>query len=143
MLCFISIHCSSSRGNAYPQCRYRLAAAPVFHFISRRWCRARCGGLRAGDPGTERGRCLHPGMFGLEVDYSFASRRVTRVLDAIVAERGQPLAIRCDNGVGVDESEFSGVVCGVLDSSWCTFNRGNRRRTRTWKAFTGGCGKNV
>ncbi len=34
----------------------------------------------------------------LEVDTSFASRRVTRVLDAIVAERGQPLAIRCDNG---------------------------------------------
>jgi putative transposase len=27
-----------------------------------------------------------------------ASRRVTRVLEAIIAERGQPLAIRCDNG---------------------------------------------
>jgi putative transposase len=34
----------------------------------------------------------------LEVDTSFASRRVTRVLDAIVTERGRPLAIRCDNG---------------------------------------------
>jgi putative transposase len=34
----------------------------------------------------------------LEVDTSFASRRVTRVLDAIVAERGQPGTIRCDNG---------------------------------------------
>ena len=34
----------------------------------------------------------------LEVDTSFASRRVTRVLDAIVAERGRPQAIRCDNG---------------------------------------------
>jgi putative transposase len=34
----------------------------------------------------------------LEVDTSFASRRVTRVLDAIIAERGKPLAIRCDNG---------------------------------------------
>ena len=34
----------------------------------------------------------------LEVDTSFASRRVTRVLEAIVTERGQPLAIRCDNG---------------------------------------------
>jgi putative transposase len=34
----------------------------------------------------------------LEVDTSFASRRVTRVLDQIVAERGRPLAIRCDNG---------------------------------------------
>jgi len=34
----------------------------------------------------------------LEVDTSFASRRVTRVLEGIVAERGTPLAIRCDNG---------------------------------------------
>ena len=34
----------------------------------------------------------------LEVDTSFASRRVTRVLDAIVSERGRPQAIRCDNG---------------------------------------------
>jgi len=34
----------------------------------------------------------------LEVDTSFASRRVTRVLDAIIAERGKPQAIRCDNG---------------------------------------------
>ena len=34
----------------------------------------------------------------LEVDTSFASRRVTRVLDAIVAKRGMPEAIRCDNG---------------------------------------------
>ena len=37
-------------------------------------------------------------VWRLEVDTSFASRRVTRVLEAIVAERGQPLAIRCDNG---------------------------------------------
>ena len=34
----------------------------------------------------------------LEVDTSFASRRVTRVLEGIVAERGTPQAIRCDNG---------------------------------------------
>ncbi len=34
----------------------------------------------------------------LEVDTSFASRRVTRVLEQIVAERGVPQAIRCDNG---------------------------------------------
>ncbi|PYU52219.1 MAG: IS3 family transposase [Acidobacteria bacterium] len=34
----------------------------------------------------------------LEVDTSFASRRVTRELDRIVAERGLPEAIRCDNG---------------------------------------------
>ena len=33
----------------------------------------------------------------LEVDTSFASRRATRVLEAIIAERGVPQAIRCDN----------------------------------------------
>jgi putative transposase len=34
----------------------------------------------------------------LEVDTSFASLRVTRVLDRVVEERGQPVRIRCDNG---------------------------------------------
>ncbi len=34
----------------------------------------------------------------LEVDTSFASRRVTRELEKIVAERGAPEALRCDNG---------------------------------------------
>ena len=34
----------------------------------------------------------------LEVDTSFASRRVTRTLEAIIEERKKPLAIRCDNG---------------------------------------------
>jgi putative transposase len=42
----------------------------------------------------------------LEVDTSFASRRVTRVLDAIVAEHGQPLAIRCDNGPELTSRHF-------------------------------------
>jgi putative transposase len=42
----------------------------------------------------------------LEVDTSFASRRVTRVLDAIVAERGQPMAIRCDNGPELTSRHF-------------------------------------
>jgi len=34
----------------------------------------------------------------LEVDTSFASRRVTRELEKVIAERGLPVAIRCDNG---------------------------------------------
>jgi putative transposase len=42
----------------------------------------------------------------LEVDTSFASRRVTRVLEAIVAERGQPHAIRCDNGPELTSRHF-------------------------------------
>jgi putative transposase len=42
----------------------------------------------------------------LEVDTSFASRRVTRVLDAIGAERGHPKAIRCDNGPELTSRHF-------------------------------------
>lgn len=42
----------------------------------------------------------------LEVDTSFASRRVTRVLEAIIAERGQPRAIRCDNGPELTSRHF-------------------------------------
>jgi putative transposase len=34
----------------------------------------------------------------LEVDTSIGSRRVTRVLESILAERGKPTVIRCDNG---------------------------------------------
>ena len=42
----------------------------------------------------------------LEVDTSFASRRVTRVLEAILAERGVPQAIRCDNGPELTSRHF-------------------------------------
>ncbi len=42
----------------------------------------------------------------LEVDSSFASRRVTRVLEQIVAERGMPAAIRCDNGPELTSRHF-------------------------------------
>ena len=42
----------------------------------------------------------------LEVDTSFASCRVTRVLEAIIGERGQPLAVRCDNGPELTSRHF-------------------------------------
>jgi putative transposase len=42
----------------------------------------------------------------LEVDTSFASRRVTRVLDRIIAERGAPRRIRCDNGPELTSRHF-------------------------------------
>jgi len=42
----------------------------------------------------------------LEVDTSFASRRVTRVLEAIIAERGMPRGIRCDNGPELTSRHF-------------------------------------
>jgi len=42
----------------------------------------------------------------LEVDTSFGSRRVTRVLEQIVVERGVPKAIRCDNGPELTSRHF-------------------------------------
>jgi putative transposase len=42
----------------------------------------------------------------LEVDTSLASRRVTRVLEGIAAERGHPVAIRCDNGPELTSRHF-------------------------------------
>lgn len=42
----------------------------------------------------------------LEVDSSFASRRVTRVLEQIIAERGKPVTIRCDNGPELTSRHF-------------------------------------
>jgi len=42
----------------------------------------------------------------LEVDTSFASRRVTRELEKIVTERGAPEAIRCDNGPELTSRHF-------------------------------------
>lgn len=42
----------------------------------------------------------------LEADTSFASRRVTRVLDEIIAERGRPGRIRCDNGPELTSRHF-------------------------------------
>ena len=46
----------------------------------------------------------------LEVDTSFASRRVTRTLAEIVARRGKPESIRCDNGPELTSRHFL---------SWC------------------------
>jgi putative transposase len=42
----------------------------------------------------------------LEVDTSFASRRVTRVLEEIAAEHGLPQSIRCDNGPELTSRHF-------------------------------------
>jgi putative transposase len=42
----------------------------------------------------------------MEVDTSFAGLRVTRALDEIIAERGLPRAIRCDNGPELTSRHF-------------------------------------
>ena len=46
------------------------------------------------------------GFLALEVHTSFDSRRLSRVLKAIVAERGQPQAIHCDNGPELTSRHF-------------------------------------
>jgi putative transposase len=42
----------------------------------------------------------------LAVDTSFASRRVTRVLEQIISQRGRPARIRCDNGPELTSRHF-------------------------------------
>ena len=42
----------------------------------------------------------------LEVDTSFPSRRVTRVLEAAIGSYGKPQAIRCDNGPEISSRHF-------------------------------------
>ena len=55
----------------------------------------------------------------LEVDTGFASRRVTRVLDEVIARRGRPEAIRCDNGPELTSRHFLAwsvechIECGI------------------------------
>ena len=50
----------------------------------------------------------------LEVDTSFASERVTRVLDGIIERRGRPAALRMDNGPELTSRHFL---------SWCVENK--------------------
>ena len=63
-------------------------------------------GQQAGATGEEaaEGRKCEGGAVGGAGRESV--HRVTRVLDAIVAERGQPLAIRCDNGPELTSRHF-------------------------------------
>jgi len=49
----------------------------------------------------------------LEVDTGFASRRVTRVLDEVIMQRGTPMALRWDNGPELTQPSFPGLGCGV------------------------------
>ena len=63
--------------------------------------RARCGGLRANDPGAERDGCVHAGMLGLRSGHELCQP----ASDARVG-RGQPLAIRSDNGPELTSRHF-------------------------------------
>jgi putative transposase len=44
----------------------------------------------------------------IEVDSCLSSRRVTRVLEWVISQRGQPMSIRCDNGPEFTSRHFLG-----------------------------------
>jgi putative transposase len=79
----------------------------------------------------------------LEVDTSFASRRVTRVLDEIIAERGKPQAIRCDNGPEFTSLAFSGVGGGARNRVDPHSAGQADAECAGGKFSRAGCGKNV
>ena len=76
----------------------------------------------------------------LPVDTSFASRRVTRELERILAERGEAAGDSLRQRTGVHQPAFSGLVHENAASSWCTFSRESRSRMGTWKVSTASCG---
>ena len=70
---------------------------------------------------------------GIEVDFSLPSHRVIRVLTQIMAWRGKPQAIRCDNG-----PEYISATLLYWPSSQGiriehTSNQDSPCRTSTWK----------
>jgi transposase InsO family protein len=66
----------------------------------------RCCRERSRRSCAEHCRQLHRECLALETDTSFASQRVTRVLDDIIAQRGAPKALRLDNGPELTSRHF-------------------------------------
>ena len=75
---------------------------------------------------------------GLGVDTSFASRRVTRVLEEILLDRGKPLAIRCENLVKTYPGKppvvlvhstvgTANALCGLINASRSNVGHDDRR----------------
>ena len=104
------------------QRRKRLVRMPpqaaVLTAANQRWA------LDFAHDGVEGGRairvlavvdCYTRECLALEVDTSFPSKRLTRVLDKIIAERGRPDSIICDNGPEMTSRHFVGWAgkCGV------------------------------
>jgi putative transposase len=78
----------------------------------------------------------------LEVDTSFAGLRVTRVLDQIIAERGQPGTIRCDNGPELTRRHF--LAWGIdRKIELVHIQPGKPTQTRTWRASMEGCARSA
>ncbi len=69
----------------------------------------------------------------LEADTSFASQRVTRVLDDLIARRGSPKALRMDNGPNLPR-DTSWPGAWNARSQCITFSQGSRCRTAISRA---------
>ena len=65
----------------------------------------------------------------IEVDGSLSSRRVTRVLEWVIAQRGRPVAIRCDNGPEFTSRHFL---------SWCEEQKVSVRHIQPGKPMQNG-----
>jgi putative transposase len=78
----------------------------------------------------------------LEVDTRFASRRVTRVLEAIATERGVPQTIRCDNR---PELTSRHVLAWRIERQieLVYIQPGKPTQNGRVEVSTGGCGKSV
>jgi hypothetical protein len=102
--------------------------------------RPRRSGVRTSDPGAERGRCVHAGVFGVGSGHELCQAES----DASAgADRGRTRSTAGDSmrqRAGADEPAFSGVVRGTADRVCCTFSLESRRRTPASRAFTDGCG---
>src|SRR5712692_1450925 len=76
---------------------------------------ARCGGVRASDPGAERGGCVHAGVLGLGSRYELRQPKSDTGAGANCgrarAALGDPLRQRSRT----DQSAFTGVVRGAAD----------------------------
>lgn len=71
---------------------------------------------------------------GIEVDFGLPFLRITRVLDQIIVWRGQPVAIRSDNGSEMRSAGSSKPGQRVAASSYHLHSLVNRRRMRTLNA---------
>jgi len=76
---------------------------------------ARCGGVRTGDPGAERGGCVHARVFGLGSGHEFRQPES----DASTGrDRGRTRTAESNSlrqRARADEPAFSGVVRGTAD----------------------------
>lgn len=78
----------------------------------------------------------------IEVDTGLSSRRVTRVLDWVVSQRGKPEVLRCDYGSEFTSRHFL-VWCEERGIQLLHIQPGRPCKTGTWRASMGDSAMNV